>query len=173
MHKMRKSNTKAIKFVIPGDEYREQFKEIIKYMFDDDELYDAYGYSYLDWHEQLKIWDNRLDYFIVAATHRNKLVGFAILDLRKDLVAYIYNSFVLPGHRRFGIASFFKDRMEEEARKRGCIMIMSSVDKGNTASRKMNEKAGWLSKPSRIHHNVIWYFKDLRNEMDGNKRADV
>lgn len=163
---MQQIQKSGIKFIIPGDEYREQFKNMIKHMFDSKEAYDSYGYEYLDWHKQLDIWDNRNDFFVVVAVHRKKLVGFAILDLRDDLIAYIYNSWVLPKYRRRGIASFFKKRMLEEARAKGCLMILSSVDKGNLASRAMNKKAGWSSRPSRRFSQVMVYYKDLRDEVD-------
>jgi GNAT superfamily N-acetyltransferase len=83
--------------------------------------------------------------FCETAECGGSVVSFLWAEALEDAldVANIISLWTAPEHRRRGVATDLKKRMEGWARLRGIKRILTGVDPRNTAVVKMNEKLGY------------------------------
>jgi GNAT superfamily N-acetyltransferase len=80
--------------------------------------------------------------YVAETTHGHVLEteqGFATYVYPDDATVYVKEIYIHPDFRKRGVASAITDRIEEEAKQRGCSKMLGSVvpsAKGSTSSMK-------------------------------------
>jgi len=141
--------------------YHSKLLDIVKFMFDNFDDYDRYDYQLVDWHIYERLLKDTKNYVIFGYVVRNQLVGFGILDISFQVVAYIWNIYVLPEYRGRGIGSQLKKELELQAGWLGYPIIASELRKDNGESNAMNDKAGWQKLRHKTSKDHQWYYKYL------------
>lgn len=144
--------------------YHSHLIAIVKEMFDNFDDYDRYDYELVDWHVYKDMLKDTKNYVILGYLEKGKLVGFAVLNIQFQVIAYIWNVYVLPAYRGKGIGSKLKSELVEQAYNLGYPVIASEVRKDNTESNAMNNSAGWVQLRHRTSKFHQWYYKILRDK---------
>ncbi|WDR00827.1 GNAT family N-acetyltransferase [Devosia sp. J2-20] len=103
----------------------------------------------------------------VARTADGSAVGIAEAALRHDYVngcqtspvAFLEGIYVVPEHRRNGVASMLVDAVEDWARRLGCSEFASDAAIDNTESHRMHAALGFEET-----QRVVYFRKALSND---------
>jgi ribosomal protein S18 acetylase RimI-like enzyme len=122
---------------------REDFKEIFKILNGASELrHVRAGNNYnKEWVRDML---TNKSYLSLIAEERGKIVGFLIAEFWKDeKYSFMLDMFVMPEHRRNGIATMLEREYEKLCRKAKMKMILTSVIVSNKKMQKFMGKRGY------------------------------
>ncbi len=105
-------------------------------------------------------WESDTHKHLLAQNKQGEYLGFINLSLRGDYVqgaktspvGYVEGIYVMPAHRKQGVARALVKQAKQWAKKQGCKELGSDAELHNINSQKFHEKLGFRNTGTIVHY---------------------
>lgn len=127
---------------------------------DEEEGFNRFSFELMDINHYKQNYIAKPEFNTFVAEVDGAIVGFMVGRDDSPLVYEILMLYVLPEHRRKGIARGLKEYLTDYARSKKYSLIQSQLRTNNLASIHLNRSFGWIEVADRFNPDYyLWFYK--------------